>query len=148
MELIVERVHDLDTKEIEPLVKESEAEGYRFVTRLVTDYDDGTNKFSEPGEALFLIRNDDREVVAIGGVNLSVFPKDKLVGRLQRFYVLESTRRHGVGSKLLHEIIEHARGKFKEMTVRTESSKADAFYRANGFDLDDSSSETTHIIQL
>lgn len=148
MELIVERVHDLDTKEIEPLVKESEAEGYRFVTRLVTDYDDGTNKFSEPGEALFLIRNDDREVVAIGGVNLSVFPKDKLVGRLQRFYVLESARRHGIGSKLLHEIIEHARGKFKEMTVRTESSKADAFYRANGFDLDDSSSETTHIIQL
>lgn len=148
MDLIVERVDKLDTKEVEPLVQESEAEGYRFLTRLVTDYEDGTNTFSEPGEALFLIRNDDREVIAIGGVNLSMFPEDKLVGRLQRFYVLENARRHGVGSKLLHEIIEHARGKFKEMTVRTESSKADAFYRENGFKLDDSSTETTHIIQL
>lgn len=148
MELLVERVYDLNTKEIEPLVKESEAEGYRFVTRLVTDYEDGTNKFSEPGEALFLIRNDIEEVIAIGGVNLSVFPEDKLVGRLQRFYVLESARRNGVGSKLLQEIIAHARGKFKEMTIRTESSKADAFYRENGFELDDSSSETTHIIHL
>ena len=37
---------------------------------------------------------------------------------------------------------------FHEMTVRTESSKADAFYRANGFELDDSASETTHMISL
>ena len=34
------------------------------------------------------------------------------------------------------------------MTVRTESSKADAFYRANGFELDDSTGDTSHVMKL
>ena len=89
-----------------------------------------------------------RDVVAIGGVNQSPFSEDVKCGRLQRFYVLNDARRQGVGSLLLKEITDHSRGKFNEMTVRTESSKADAFYRSNGFNLDDSASETTHVLKL
>ena len=148
MEFKVERVNNLDSTEIERLVGESEAEGYRFLTRLVSDYKDGSNTFSKPGEALFLIRNEEQNVVAIGGVNQSPFSEDKQTARLKRFYVLEDARRQRIGSLLLKEIIDHSRDKFSKLTVRTESSKADIFYRENGFELDDSTSETTHVLEL
>lgn len=77
----VEQVKDLHAINIEPLVKESEVEGYRFLTRLVNDYQDGTNTFNKPGEALLSVRNEDGDVVAIGGVNQSPFPRiHKLLG--------------------------------------------------------------------
>ena len=148
MELKVERVEDLNSVDISRLVGESEAEGYRFLTRLVSDYEDGTNRFSKPGEALFLIRNENEDVVAIGGVNQSPFSEDKQTARLKRFYVLEDARRQRIGSLLLKAIIEHSRATFTKVTVRTESSKADIFYRENGFELDDSTSATTHVMEL
>lgn len=148
MKFKVERVNDFNSIDIERLVGESEAEGYRFLTRLVSEYNDGSNTFSKPGEALFLIRNEEQDVVAIGGVNQSPFSEDQQTARLKRFYVLEDARRQRIGSLLLKEIIDHSRGRFNKLTVRTESSKADIFYRENGFELDDSSSETTHVMEL
>lgn len=148
MKFKVERVDDLNALDLSRLVGESEAEGYRFLTRLVSDYRDGSNTFSKPGEGLFLIRNEEQDVVAIGGVNQSPFSEDKQTARLKRFYVLEDARRQRIGSLLLKEIIDHSRGQFNKLTVRTESSKADVFYRENGFELDDSKSETTHVLVL
>lgn len=148
MESKVERVDDLNSIDISHLVQESESEGYRFLTRLVGDYEDGTNTFNKPGEALFSIRNQAGDVVAIGGVNQSPFSEDVQAARLQRFYVLDDARRKGVGSRLLKEIVDHSRGTFNELSVRTESSKADAFYRSNGFELDDSATETTHLMKF
>lgn len=149
MEFEIEQVNDLQSIDVSHLVKESETEGYRFLTRLVNDYKDGTNTFSEDGEALFCIRNKaNDEVVAIGGVNQSPFSDDVKTARLQRFYVLDEARRQGIGSLLLKEITEHSKGTFDEITVRTESSKADAFYLSNGFKFDDSVSETTHVKKL
>ena len=147
MEFKVEQVEDINLIDISQLVKESEG-GVSFFNTLVNDFQDGSNKFDKPGEALFFIQNKSEEVVAIGGVNQSPFSDDKDVARLQRFYVAADARRQGVGSILLEEIVRHSRDSFREMTVRTESSKADAFYRANGFELDDSASETTHVISL
>ncbi|WJY28145.1 MULTISPECIES: GNAT family N-acetyltransferase [Sporosarcina] len=145
MTYTVERVNDLNALEIDALVAESESEGYRFLTRLVEEYRDSVNTFSEPGEALYAVRNEDGEVIAVGGVNRFPVPGgDPETGRLQRFYVKESERRNGAGSLLLQEIIRNAKGAFHELTVKTESSKADAFYRRNGFEFDDSEAETTH----
>jgi len=148
MEPKVQRVNDLNSIDISHLVQESESEGYRFLSRLVGDYEDGTNKFDKPGEALFSICDKAGNVVAIGGVNQSPFSEDAQTARLQRFYVLDDARRMGVGSRLLKEIVDHSRGSFNELNVRTESSKADAFYRANGFEFDDSATETTHLLKF
>ncbi|MBE1554189.1 GNAT family N-acetyltransferase [Sporosarcina limicola] len=148
MKFSVEQVEDLNAIDISSLVKESEVEGYRFLSRLVDDYKDGTNTFNQLGEALFCIRDESSNIVAVGGVNQSPFSDDDKVARLQRFYVEADARRKGAGSLLLKEIVNHSRGYFNEMTVRTESSKADAFYRFNGFGLDDSASETTHVMKL
>ena len=148
MESKVERVNDLNSIDISHLVQESESEGYRFLTRLVGDYEDGTNTFNKPGEALFSIQDQAGNVVAIGGVNQSPFSEDAQAARLQRFYVLDDARRKGVGSRLLSEIVDHSRGAFNELSVRTESAKADAFYRANGFEFDDTTTETTHLMKF
>ncbi|GKV68819.1 hypothetical protein NCCP2716_13170 [Sporosarcina sp. NCCP-2716] len=149
MTYTVEHVDDLNTLDIERLITESETEGYRFVTRLAEDYKDGVNTFSKPGEALYAVRNDAGDVIAIGGVNRFPVPGgDPETGRLQRFYVLEEERRNGAGSLLLQEIVRHAKDNFRELTVKTESSKADAFYRHNGFEFDDSEAETTHKMEF
>jgi GNAT superfamily N-acetyltransferase len=148
MEYSVERVEDLNSLDITRLVQESEEEGYRFVTRLVNEFEDGSNVFNKTGEVLFCVKKSDGTVVAIGGINQSPFSQESEVGRLRRFYVLDHVRREGVGTLLLQSIIEHAKKHFKEITVRTESAKADAFYRAGGFSFDDSASETTHILRF
>lgn len=148
MAYFVEKVNDLRELNIEELVQESEQEGYRFVARLVNEFEAGTNTFNKPGEVLFCVTNEEGSVVAIGGINQSPFSEEADVGRLRRFYVLEEVRREGVGTLLLRSIIDHAKHYFKEITVRTDSAKADAFYRACGFSFDDSASETTHILQF
>lgn len=148
MDYVVQQVEDLHTIDITKLVTESEEEGYRFVTRLVADYEDKSNTFRQPGEGLFCVRNKANQVVAIGGINQSPFFEDKGVARLRRFYVLHECRRQGVGTLLQNAIIEHTKKHFKEITVRTDSAKADAFYRACGFTFDDSASETTHIMKF
>ena len=148
MEYSVERVEDLQSLDITRLVQESEEEGYRFVTRLVNEFEDGSNTFNKTGEVLFCVKKNDGTVVAIGGINQSPFSQESEEGRLRRFYVLDHVRREGVGTLLLQSIIEHAKHHFKEITVRTESAKADAFYRAGGFSFDDSASETTHILRF
>ena len=42
MTFTVQRVKDLRTLDLTQLVNESEAEGYRFLSRLVNEYKDGT----------------------------------------------------------------------------------------------------------
>lgn len=148
MGYIIERVTDLRELVIEELVQESEKEGYRFVTRLVNEFEDGSNTFNKPGEVLFCVKNNEGSVVGIGGINQSPFSSGSDEGRLRRFYVLDAVRREGVGTLLLQSIIDHAKQYFKEITVRTDSAKADAFYRACGFSFDDSASETTHILRF
>lgn len=148
MEYYVEKVEDLYSLDLERLVQESEKEGYRFVARLVNEIKDESNLFNRPGEGLFCVKNDAGSIIAIGGINQSPFDTTSGVGRLRRFYVAEGARREGVGTLLLQSIVEHAKKHFTEITVRTDSSKADAFYRACGFTFDDSASETTHFLIL
>mgnify|MGYP001954527952 CR=1 FL=1 len=44
---------ELPLAQMEPLLAESRAEGHHFVDRLVDDFMDGSNRFDQPGEALF-----------------------------------------------------------------------------------------------
>lgn len=148
MDYTVERLRELDEVDIEQLKVESEREGYRFVSRLVREYSDGSNRFTGPGEALFCVLNAEGQMLGVGGLNRSPYDPSGRAARLRRFYVLSGARRQGVGSSLLKAILDHAADHFEEITVRTESSRADAFYRANGFVCDDSESENTHIYQL
>lgn len=139
-------IDDLSKVEVSKLVEESEAEGYRFLRRLVNQYEDGTNTFNKAGEVLYGVWDHTGELVAIGGLNRDPYSDKSGVGRLRRFYISEHARRQGIGTKLLREILDFGKSHFKEIVVRTDSSAADAFYRANGFSGGLGMPEATHHI--
>ena len=145
MAIEVREISDLIQVDVSKLVQESEKEGYRFLSRLVSEYEDGTNRFEEEGEALYGAW-DGGEIVAIGGLNKH--PIDSSAARLHRFYTLPAYRRKGVGGQLFQVISDKAKENFTEITTKTESAKADAFYRAVGFVFDGRSADTTHVIGL
>ncbi|MFD2176927.1 hypothetical protein [Veronia pacifica] len=63
----IERVYELPSQ-ILSLVNESEREGFRFLTRLKSDFDSRVNTFSKDGEALFAVF-EANVLIAIGGIN-------------------------------------------------------------------------------
>ena len=148
MSIDLREIEDLKTVNVEKLVEESEAEGYRFLRRLVDQYEDGTNTFNKAGEILYGVWIPQGQLVAIGGLNRDPYSDKEGVGRLRRFYISQEARRQGIGTHLLTEIINYAQGHFNELVVRTESSVADAFYRANGFSADLGIPEATHSLRL
>ncbi|WP_342527800.1 GNAT family N-acetyltransferase [Chryseomicrobium sp. FSL W7-1435] len=141
----IKQIPDLNTVSVQHLVEESEKEGYRFLTRLVKQYKDGSELFQKPGEALFGVWKDD-ELVGLGGILQNAYADDPSTGRLRRFYVTEEERRNGVGTLLLDACLDKAKESFKSVTCRTDSAKADAFYRQNGFVAVHHSPDTTHRI--
>lgn len=148
MPMNIKAIDDLRKVDVTKLVEESEAEGYRFLRRLADQYEDGTNTFNKAGEVLYGVWDPSGELVAIGGLNRDPYSDKSGIGRLRRFYISEHARRQGVGTKLLQEILNHGKGHFSEIVVRTDSSAADAFYRANGFSADLGKPEATHRIVL
>ncbi|WP_033542117.1 GNAT family N-acetyltransferase [Planococcus sp. CAU13] len=148
MPMNIKAIDDLKQVDVSKLVEESEAEGYRFLRRLVNQYEDGTNTFNKAGEVLYGVWDPAGELVAIGGLNRDPYSDKSGVGRLRRFYISEHARRQGIGTKLLQEILDYGKGHFSEIVVRTDSSIADAFYRANGFSGDLGLPEATHHIVL
>ncbi|MDN7246685.1 GNAT family N-acetyltransferase [Planococcus shenhongbingii] len=148
MTINVEEIEDLKTVDVSKLVEESEAEGYRFLKRLVSQYEDGTNTFNQAGEALYGVWDQHGHLIAIGGLNRDPYSNKEGVGRLRRFYISPNSRRQGIGTLLLKKIINHGRDHFKEIVVRTDSAAADAFYRANGFSADLGLPEATHGLTL
>ena len=147
MSIEVKNISDLKEVNVSKLIQESEREGYRFVSRLASEYEDGTHRFSEQGEAIYGAWEKD-ELIAIGGLYRNSTSKDENSARLFRFYTLPEHRRKGVGSELLKAISENAKGHFKEITTKTEAGNVDSFYRANGFIFDERSPDTTHVLSL
>lgn len=147
MSIEVKNISDLKEVNVSKLIQESEREGYRFVSRLASEYEDGTHRFSEQGEAIYGAWEED-ELIAIGGLYRNSTSKDENSARLFRFYTLPEHRRKGVGSELLKAVSENAKGHFKEITTKTEAGNVDSFYRANGFVFDERSPDTTHVLSL
>ena len=148
MTVEIKKIQDLKEVDVSKLLEESEAEGYRFLRRLVDQYEDGSNTFNKTGEVLYGVWDHHSQLVAIGGLNRDPYSTKEGVGRLRRFYISSTARREGIGTKLLQRILKDAQNHFQELVVRTDSSGADAFYRANGFSGDLGLPEATHGIVL
>lgn len=59
------------------LVEASKKEGFRFLQRLIDDYNKGTNRFNKPGEILYGVFKADGTLIAIGGLNKILIPMMK-----------------------------------------------------------------------
>ena len=60
MDIRIERLHELPATRLAPLIAESEQAGLRFVSRLAEEWENGSNRFDKPGEALFGALTDSR----------------------------------------------------------------------------------------
>lgn len=107
-------------------------EGFRFIDRLVSDWQSGDNRFTDPGER-FVGATAGTKLVAVGGLNRDPYADSDRIGRLRHVYVMPARRRIGIGGAVLAALLSDAAAAFDEIRVRTDTGYGSAFYRAAGF---------------
>jgi ribosomal protein S18 acetylase RimI-like enzyme/catechol 2,3-dioxygenase-like lactoylglutathione lyase family enzyme len=146
----LERLRQAPTTILAALLTDSEADGVRFVRRLVDEWDTGVNRFERLGEALFVARSGDT-VVGVCGLNIDPYAAsggDTRVGRVRHLYVESSHRRLGIGGKLVAAVVAAARGRFDRLHLRTGNPAAAALYERLGFRRRREDPGCTHVIDL
>lgn len=131
-----------DGDALKGLAAEARAEGYRFVDRLIDDWESGRNRFSEPGEKLLGVFAGG-DLVAVGGLNRDPYVQRENVGRLRHIYVHPRCRRLGIGKLLVAALLKGLSRQFWKVCLRTDTAIASLFYEACGFRPSDES-EATH----
>lgn len=117
----------------EILLLEAQAitEGFRFLTRLIADWKDGSNRFDQPGEGLFGAFSNG-QLVAIGGLSNDPYAGAG-IGRLRRVYVWRAARGQHVGKALVQRLLEYAAQSFSVVRLSTDTPEGAAFYLRCGF---------------
>lgn len=137
----------IDPVQLANLILSAESEGYRFVTKLLADWRDWSNRFEAPGEAVLIAVLDD-ELVGVCGLNIDPYVSDAAVARLRHLYVLPKARRTGVGAALVARLIKQARTDFRVVRLRTYNPEAATFYVALGFEPVHGDGTCTHQLHL
>jgi ribosomal protein S18 acetylase RimI-like enzyme len=138
-------IDGLNVDDLPALVEDSRREGFRFLQRLCDEYADGSNRFDQPGEALFGAFVDG-QIVGVCGLNRDPYSGDARTGRVRRLYVAPEYRRTGVGRKLMEAVIERACEHFDRLVLRTDNGAAAAFYEAMGFHAETAITNPTHFM--
>jgi|SRR6185369_25329 len=129
--------------ELSALEADARADGRIMVSRFIQEWRDGRNRFSRPGERAYIAKRKGR-ICAVGGLNRDPFASDSRVGRVRRLYVSVSDRRNGIGTALMDQLLEDARGIYTWLHLRTLDSDAAAFYEAIGFEPVEGNEHCTH----
>lgn len=147
MRALIERVSGAPTDRLAALLAESEQQGFRFVRRLVQEWESGDNRFDRPGEALFVARVG-VDVVGVCGLSVDSYTGDPKVGRVRHLYVLVPHRRSGVGEQLVADVLEAARGRFERLHLRTTNPTAARLYERLGFRRTFDARDRTHALDV
>ncbi len=118
---------------LDRLLVESRAEGFDHIRRLVSHWEDGSNRFNRPGEALygaFVVQ----QLVGAGGLNRDPFARDPRIGRVSHVHVLPSWRRRGVATSLLRAFVDDAQVSFAILRLRAAAGDASLLYESIGFE--------------
>jgi GNAT superfamily N-acetyltransferase len=145
--ITIKRLDSADSEGISKLVEESKRDGFRFLERLVTEYQSGENTFQKPGEMLAGAYHDET-LIGIGGINQDPYSQHEKAGRIRRFYVLKEHRRQGVGELLLSALLTAADDFFDFAVLRTDTKEASLFYIQAGFIEDNLFENSTHYLDL
>lgn len=131
--------------QIRVLEKEAVEEGFKFLTRLITEWDSGINRFNAPGECLIAAYRNER-LIGIGGLSVDPYA-EKDMARLRRVYVSASSRRHHVGQTLVKALVAQAALRLQSVCLFTDTAVGDAFYLKCGFMRTDHE-HATHVMCL
>lgn len=130
--IAIERLESLPIDRLKPLVTEADATGFHALSRLLTEWQSGWNRFEQTGEALF-IATDGGRVVGVCVLNRDPYLSDPTIGRVRHLYVAVDHRRNTIGTRLVRAVMELVGGHFVRLRLRTGSPDADAFYVSLGF---------------
>ncbi|AOY16250.1 GNAT family N-acetyltransferase [Bacillus sp. ABP14] len=128
----IQQIEELIKYEHDYLVQESKKEGFNFLIRLISEYENKINTFNKTGECLYGIFQGEK-LIGIGGLNEDPYTENYKIGRVRRFYISKDYRRIGLGNLLLNQLLSHAEKYFKVVVLYTDTKQGDAFYIANGF---------------
>lgn len=127
------------------LEKAAVAEGFRFLTRLTSEWQSGSQRFDAPGECLMAAYLD-RKLVGIGGLSVDPFTHDH-TGRLRRVYVAPASRGQQVGRRLVNALLAHAALHFERVRLYTDTLEGSAFYLRCGFSrIEDA--HASHVVRI
>ncbi len=129
---LISPIVELELHHIEPLIKASEKEEFKFLTRLKNDWISGVNRFNKKYEKLYQIEVD-KKIIAIGGINNNPYHENGKVGRIRHLYVLSEYRKRGFGRKLVQHLLNKSNDKYEKITLRTDTVVASKFYESIGF---------------
>ncbi|CAM3394967.1 GNAT family N-acetyltransferase [Paenibacillus lupini] len=146
-DFIITKVNQIDPNTLMQLVEESRSEGHRNLTRLITEYEDGTNRFDKEGEALFIAINSNK-IVGVCGLNQDPYSDRQEIGRVRRLYVSPNVRRFGIGRMLMDFVIADARNHYQMLVLKTDNPIAHLFYQSIGFSVQTRSEKNSYILQL
>ena len=145
--LIINQVCDLPEDIRGELSRDAAKEDFKPIQWLIDEWEDGTNRFSLPGEALYEARSGDR-LVGICGLNRDPFSMGESIGRLRRLYVLSEFRRKGIGKQLVLIAIQEAIGRFEIIRLMTLDDQSAHFFEALGFHRVDGEKRVSHIMAI
>lgn len=131
---------------IDALRTEAASAGFRFMEKLVSEWESQANRFDRPGEMLAgAFQNE--QLVAVGGLNIDPYANDPSVARIRHLYVLSRVRRQKVGSHIARHLLDSARKSFASVRLFTDTAEAAAFYEKLGFARANSPS-ATHFVRF
>jgi N-acetylglutamate synthase-like GNAT family acetyltransferase len=118
-------------EQILALEKEAVAEDFRFLTRLISEWHSGKNRFDAPGECLMAAYSN-QQLIGIGGLSIDPYGTPD-TARLRRVYVTPAARNQHVGQALVKALVGRAALHFQSVRLYTDTSGADVFYVRCGF---------------
>jgi GNAT superfamily N-acetyltransferase len=134
-------------KDLETLRSEASNEGFHFMERFIENWMNSTNRFKKSGEVLLASFDDNLNLIAIAGLNIDPYSDDGSTARIRHLFVLKRARRMGVASDLVKQLLNHAKGRFDVIRLRTDTHSGALFYEAIGFHRSPSAT-STHEIRL
>lgn len=123
---------DGDHPGLTALAAEAMSEGFRFVERLIADWNSGSNRFDKAGERLLGAISSGR-LVGVCGLNRDPYANQDTIGRLRHLYVRQEERRRGAGAALVEHLLKGANPPFSTIRLRTGTREAASFYERRGF---------------
>lgn len=129
-DISIKRLEDLP-EQIHTLHAQAVAEGFRFLTRLITEWENRSQRFDKPGECLLGVFRHD-QLIAIGGVSRDPYSTPDN-GRIRRVYVAPPMRGQQVGKTLVEQLLAFAAMHFQTVRLTTDTAQGAAFYLQCGF---------------
>ena len=126
------RIIDDLPDDFERLRAEAAADGHRHIERLSQDWNNGTQRFADDGEAL-LAAYQAGELVGIGAITREPSTITEPALRLRRLFVSPGARRNGVARTIVAALVQEGFDNAALLAVHAGDAIAVAFWEAQGF---------------